>query len=217
MASSATGMKRARSELVTPYEYPSVQIQCPTSKRVRRLSDDRVSDLPTILKSDRDGFTRYEARVQFLSRLQISEATIMNFLQGLGSDFNLFLSILDLNLYQNNILQLLDDFRQRDVPLTTLNITAHAFIIADKSLVLRSFQSAIAHQSWLFGAVNYIANYIFAEDDRISIKVLSGGGVRDILVAEWCKMYNLKTSPVPPQVIFVESQSGKTFLIPYMP
>lgn len=216
MASSATGVKRSRSEVVSVY--PSV-VHNPRQfpKRVRRISDAAPTDLPTILKSDADGFVKFPPRAAFLQSLHIPDAAILGLLQGLASDFRSFLSIIDLNLYQDNIIAIVNDFSARGVSMTTLNIRGHAFTMADKDNVLTSFASFYGHQRWPCDVATYVATHVFQADDRLSINVLSGGGVRDVLIAEWCKTYYTDTSSTPPQVIFVTSSSGRTFLIPFIP
>lgn len=218
MASSAAGVKRPRSEVASVY--PPVMHNSPHfPKRVRRLSlsHPEPADLPTILKSDKDAVAKYQPRAAFLQSLQIPDAAILGLLQGLGSDFRSFLSIIDLNLYQDNILAVVHDFSARGVSMTTLNIRGHAFSMADKDNLLISFASFYGHQRWPCDVATYVAQHVFQGEHRLSINVLSGGGVRDVLIAEWCKTYYTDTSCTPPQVIFVTSSSGRTFLIPFIP
>lgn len=215
MASSATGVKRSRSEVASAY--PTVvhnSRQFP--KRVRRISDTDANDLPTILKSDREGFLKYPARASFLQSLQIPDHTILGLLQGLASDYRSFLSIIDLNIHQTNILAVVNDFAARRVSLTTLNIRGHAFAMAPKADVLKSFASFYGHQRWPCDVAAYVANHVFHAEESLAINVLSGGGVRDILIAEWCRVYHPNNCTTPPQVIFLTSQSGRVFLVPFV-
>lgn len=216
MASSVTGVKRSRSEVVTVHP-PVVLNPRQFPKRMRRISDADISDLTTVLKSDRDGFTKFPARAAFLRSLHIPERAVLGLLQGLNSDFRSFLSIIDLNLYQSNILAVVDDFAARGVSMTTLNIRGHSFSMTDKDNVLTSFASFYGHQRWPCDVATYVAHHVFHQEQRLSINVLSGGGVRDVLIAEWCRTYYADTSATPPQVIFLKSPSGLVFLIPFIP
>lgn len=219
MASSAAGVKRSRSEVVTVFPAVAHNVH-PFAKRIRRTSDHEAAELHAILKSDRDGFQKYGARVAFLKSLSIPDRAILGLLQGLNSDYRSFISIIDLNLYQQNILEIVNDFSERKVSMTTLNIRAHAFCMGEKDGVLASFSSFYGHQRWPCDIATYVAKNVFHSDNNLSIKVLSGGGVRDILITEWCKSYYpwfTSTSVTPPQVIFVTSGSGRNFLIPFLP
>lgn len=216
MASSATGVKRSHSDVVSVL--PPVTLNAHQfPKRVRRISDNDSADLPTILKSDRDGFKKYPARAAFLQSLNIPDISIIGLLQGLGSDFGSFLSIVDLNLYQQNILAVVNDYAARGVSMTTLNIRGHSFCMAAKEDVLKSFASFYGHQRWPCDVASYVAEHVFEAETQLSVTVLSGGGVRDILMAEWCKTYNTVPTTTPPQIIFVTSGSGRVFLIPFLP
>lgn len=197
--------------------YPSVHATHQIHKRIRRLSDARPTDLVAVLKSDRDGLSKYPARAAFLQSLNIPDEAVLGLLKGLGSDFATFLSIIDLNLFQPNIMHIINDFSVRGVPMTTLNIRGHSFCMGDKELILKSFISSYGHQRWPCDVATYVARNIFSSDRRISVNVLSGGGVRDVLISEWCKTYNLTPGCTPPQVMIFNSESGGSFLIPYLP
>lgn len=215
MASSLTGVKRSRSEVVSVYP-PVVQNPRQFPKRLRCVSDVEISDLATVLKSDRDALSKFPARAAFLRSLQIPDHAILGLLQGLASDFRSFLSIIDLNLYQPNILAVVNDFAARGVSMTTLNIRGHAFSMADKDDVLTSFASFYGHQRWPCDVATYVAHHVFQHEQCLSINVLSGGGVRDVLMAEWCRTYFTDTLASPPQVIFLKAPSGRLFLIPFL-
>lgn len=215
MASSTTGVKRTRSEAVIPYTPMVQQPVRQIPKRIRRITDKDIHDVPTILKSDRNGFAKFDARAQFLASLNIPDHAILGLIRGLASDYHAFLSIVDLNVYQANIISVINDFITRSVPLTTLNIRSHAFCMNAKASVLASFESFYGHQRWPCDVATYVANNVFHQEEAISITVLGGGGVRDILITEWCRTY-YTGSATPPQLIVITSRSGRVFLVPFL-
>lgn len=214
MASSTTGVKRSREDALSAL--PIVHNNRQLSKRKRRLCDASPTDLATILKSDCDGLAKYPSRSALLHALGLQDSVVLGLLHGLGQDPSSLLSIIDLNLFQRNVLDVVTDFAARGVSMTTLNIRAHSFCMADKPIVLANFTSFYADKRWSCDVTSYVVKHVFAADDCISISVLAGGGVRDVLIAEWCRLYNISTAMAPPQVIVVRSDSGRVFLIPCM-
>lgn len=214
MATGATGVKRARESEMVMATYSAAHCSRGPVKRVRRISDSHGTDLATILKSDVGGFTKFPARAAFLQSLNISDSTILGLLQGLGSDYTAFLSIIDLNLLQRNVMDVVNDFSARGVSMIELNIRGHSFCMGDKELILKSFASSYRHHRWVCDVSMYVGRNIFAEDTKLSINVLSGGGVRDVLIAEWCAAYKVKRDGSPTQLVFVISETGRRFLIP---
>lgn len=209
MASSATGVKRARE----PQQVLAKPLHHMALKRMRRAG----GDIHAVLKSDVDGFARYVARRQALERLAVPEAVLAGLFRGLGGDAAALLKIVDLNLFQSNVLQVVREYAERGISMTTLNVRGHSFCMADKRAVLANFAAFYGDQRWPCDVATYVANEVFAAEERISISVLSGGGVRDVLIAEWCRMYAVTPGPNPPQLIIVNSEAGRVFLIPFMP
>lgn len=218
---SLTGVKRARAEaevIPVPVYATSMHSRVlATHKRSRRGFDlTSHSDMSNLLQADNPCYDRFSSRMSFIHSLNVSADTVVGLLNGLDSDMRAFLGILDLNLFQTNIMHVVNDYACRGVSMTTLNIRGHSFCMGDRRVVLRSFMSAYGHYSVACDIVNYVADQVFANDTKLSINVLSGGGVRDVLISEWCKMYNITnySSSSPPHIIFVHSQSGRVFLIP---
>ncbi|CAN8070190.1 unnamed protein product [Agarophyton chilense] len=166
-----------------------------------------------LIRSDRDASRRFAARATFLSAFNAPDAAVLGMLPLLGGDDTALLSIIDLNSFQHNIVALINDCTARGVSMTTLNIRGHSFCAADKQMVLTSFTSAYGHHRVACALLHYVAHTLFREHHTMSINLLSGGGVRDVLIAEWCAMYKLKTRRTPPQLMFVHCDA-RVFLLP---
>lgn len=219
------GVKRSRAdagELVsvvppTQFAYPHPAAHHHrVFKRARRLQDQRTptSQLCALLRSDHHANRRYQPRLNFLRTLNAPEPVLLGMLQVLQSDPAALLSIVDLNTHQSSIMAILDDCAAHAVSMTALNVRGHAFCMADKSAVLTSFTSAYGHHRAACELVHYVAHRVFAGYRRLSISVLSGGGVRDVLIADWCAQHKLKTRVTPPHLVLLRCESQRLFLIP---
>ncbi|CDF37835.1 unnamed protein product [Chondrus crispus] len=216
MASSATSLKRPHPDApVSNFPVPNTHLS-PNAKRVRRTVTT-PNTIATILRSDNPVPSKYALRLSFLQSLHIPESAVLGLLQGLSNEAAAFLAIVDLNLYRDNLLQIISDFSNRGVSISTLNVKAHAFIMNEKQGVLNSFKSFYGHQAWPCRVAEYIAGTVFGEETAISINVMSGGGVRDVLIADWCTFYYKTPTPTPPQIILLTAPSGAVFLIPFIP
>jgi hypothetical protein len=186
-------------------------------RRCRGVSLDQV------LKSDGAGFARYAARAAALAALAVPDAVVGRLMAGLGGDPAALLQIVDLNSFAPGVTALLADYATRGVPLAGLGIRGHSFSCADKERVLVNFAGFWAKGEagrWPRDVAAFAAREIFSADACVGITVLSGGGVRDVLLADWCAMYKLGPAHgvrVPPQLIIVSSADGtRSFLIPFI-
>lgn len=166
---------------------------------------------------DAAGFTRYSARREALTNLRVSDAAIARLLAGLGGDRQALLKIIDLNVFAPSVVALLAEYSARGVSVAALNVRAHRFSFADKEIVLASFAAFYSAEQWPKDIASFVARDLFADDRKINIAVLNGGGVRDVLIADWCGMYNVHGPLISPHVIIVTGDSGRSFLIPFLP
>ncbi|PXF46677.1 hypothetical protein BWQ96_03503 [Gracilariopsis chorda] len=219
------GVKRSRADagevisLVAPAQFAHPHAATHhhrVFKRARRLQELRAptSQLSALLRSDPHASRRYQARVAFLRTLAAPEPVLLGMCHLLQSDAAALLSIVDLNTHQSSIMAVLNDCAARAVSMTALNVRGHAFCMADKRPVLTSFTSAYGHHRVACELVHYVAHRVFAGYSRMAISVLSGGGVRDVLIADWCAQHKLKTRVTPPHLIILRCESQRLFLIP---
>jgi hypothetical protein len=177
----------------------------------------RHSSLDAVLRSDVHGFARYAARRATLADRALPDAAVARLLAGLGGDPHTLLRIVDLNVFAPRVSAILAELSTRGAPLATMNVRVHNFSIARKDAVLANFSRACPGDPWLRDVVAFVANDFFPNDHCISLSVLSGGGVRDVLVADWCAMYKIGPGQVPPQLVIVTGESGQNFFVPYQP
>lgn len=206
---AAAGVKRSRAD---------VSVYCPhlAQKRTRRLVS-RVTDVPALLKSDPAGFVAYETRSAVLQALRMDHLHVANLLRILSADVTALLALIDLNACQPAVQGVLNDFASRGVSVTALNIRSHAYCMTDKLQVARSFSNAYGQYASACDVLNFVITNIFVQDTSVSVNVLSGGGVRDVLLAEWCRMYKFGLScDETPNLIIVRSETGHVFLIPFV-
>lgn len=99
-----------------------------------------------------------------------------------------------------------------------LNIQGHSFSLGEKQDIIASFDSFYPSHSWPRDVVRFVANVLFRQDDRISVSIFSGGGIRDILLADWCRLHGISPSGPSPQLIVVTAApSQRTFFVPFTP
>lgn len=166
---------------------------------------------------DPAGFTRYSARRAALVNLRASDASLARLLRGLGDDREALRKIVDLNVCAPAVTGLLADYNARSVSLAALNVRVHRFSLAEKETVLANFAAFYSAEQWPKDVASFVACDLFAEDRKITVTVLSGGGVRDVLIADWCAMYNIRGPLVTPHLIVVTGDSGRSFLVPFLP
>lgn len=63
-----------------------------------------------------------------------------------------------------------------------------------------------------------LAREVFCADRRLEIMVLSGGGVPNVLLADFCRMYGLGIGGAPlPQLVVVPGECGRSSSCPHDP
>lgn len=209
MATGMTaGVKRSRSD---------VPVYCAhlAQKRSRSMSAGAV-DIPSLLKSDVGGFNRFDGRLATLNGLGMEPVHVTSLLRLVSGDANALLALVDLNGYQANVQGVLADFALRGSSITTLNLSSHAFCMADKFQVARAFISANEAHVTACEVLKYVVQHVFAQENSVAIRVLSGSGVRDVLLSDWCRQYKFCAAPEQtPNLVFVTAESGRIFLLPF--
>lgn len=204
MAIGATaGVKRARAD---------VPVYCAhlVTKRSRAATTLPV-DVSKFLRSDGANDVRVEARIRALNAMGLSSTQVVTQMARLVGPASL--ALVDLNIYAPNIAAVLKDFAVVD-----LNMRSHAFSMGDKNEVASSFISTNKQHGFTCELLKFVVNAVFVQENSVSVRVLSGGGVRDILLADWCRTYKFctdKSLNTTPNVIIVMAESGRSFLIPF--
>ena len=213
------GVKRGRclSEASTPMSTPaySGNAHVLSVKRTRRISS-APADMSLLLRSDIHGNVRFESRLSVLSSLAMDAIGASNLLRVLGCDNTALLALLDLNACRANVAAILADFDARAVPLTALNIRAHMYTMNEKIAVLRSFAVLYGEFADMCDVLRHVVVNVFQQDTAVSVCVLTGGGVRDVLLAEWCRCYAFcQNATSTPNLVVLRTESGNMFLLPF--
>lgn len=208
MASGATaGVKRSRADVPAYCAHLA-------PKRLRPQSALAV-DVPALLKSDVGGFSRVAGRLATLNALGVDAAHVGQLLRLVDGDASALLALVDLNSCQPGVQGVLAAFAARGSPITTLNITSHAFCMADKFQVARAFAAAYGANATACGVLEFVVQHVFAQDNSVAVRVLAGGGVRDVLLVDWCRRYGFcPGAREAPKLVFVTAESGRSFLLP---
>ena len=222
---SILATKRRLSELDGPTATGTVSQTCRSdmtrsSKRARHVpcSSTQTLDISTLLQSDNHGFKLSSQRHALLASLGFTDSDISALFQGLNSNISAFLMIIDVNLWKDNVMNIVGDYAVRGVPLVRLNIQGHSFSLGPKRVVIAAFDAFYPCHTWPREVLRFVAGVLFKDDHLISVSIFSGGGIRDILLADWCRLHNISSSGPPPQLIVITaSPSNRTFFVPFIP
>lgn len=146
----------------------------------------------------------------------VPDAVFSRLLAGLGGDAAALRRIADANLAAPAVASLLSG----GVDLAALNVRVHAFSPARPERVLAAYAGFYAGEPWARDVAAFVAREVFAGAPTLAIQVLSGGGVRDVLLADLCRRYDMAAGCAPPpHLILVSSPdvARPPFLIPYVP
>lgn len=223
------GRKRGRDDFVTPTT-PTPPIAAPASSSIVQPQALPVSSLlacpkrrrrsntiDALLKTDGLNAQRYQARTTMLMSLNATDAALSRLLEGLNGNVDALLRVFDLNVAVTPALALIHDCSARGVSLTTLNVRAHSFSMSDKETVLARFAGAFRDERWLRDIIFFVAKEFFTHEREISIVALAGGGVRDVLFADWCAAYGLRNASPAPTIVIVTDRNGRAFGVPFYP
>lgn len=206
MASAATqGLKRRRADVSSAYYAGHL-----VTKRSRAATPLPV-DVSMFLRSDGANDVRVEARIRALDAMGLSSVQVIAQMARLVGPASL--TLVDLNVYAPNIAAVLKDFAVVD-----LNMRSHAFCMGDKNVVASSFINNNKSHTFTCELLKFVITSVFAQENSVSVRVLSGGGVRDVLLADWCRTYKFCTDPAvnaTPNIVIVTAESGRSFIIPF--
>jgi hypothetical protein len=186
----------------------------PASKRRCRAA----ATLDGALRStDAAGPARYAARRAALA--PTPDAVFSRLLAGLGGDARALLRIVDANVAAEGVGRVLADARARGAGLAAIGVRTHAFVMGEKDGVLAAYAGFYSGEAWARDVATFVAREVFCGERCVEITVLSGGGVRDVLLADFCRMYGIVAGAAPPPhlVVVTGGGSGRSFLIPYVP
>lgn len=207
MATGATaGVKRSRSD---------VPVYCAhlAAKRSRAAPALPV-DVGALLRSDgADGF-RFESRARTLDMTGLDSGKL-SLLHRLVE--GAILALIDLNVHSSSVSSILEDFTRRGASVVDLNIRSHAYCMGDKNDIARAFISGNQQYGLVCDVLKFVVSQLFAQENTVALRVLSGGGVRDVLLADWCRQFKFCTAAnaPTPNVVIVTAESGRTFMIPF--
>lgn len=215
MASGATaGVKRARSEV---HVYNAHMV----TKRMRAAAA-LPCDLGALVTSDGALAGRVEMRARTLEALGV-DACSLGALSAIVGGTGSLLALVDLNAHAPGVASVLADFAARGASVVDLNIRSHAYCMGDKHSIARAFAAAHPEVPLACDVLHFAVTHLFAQDCAVSVRVMSGGGVRDVLFADWCRKYHFCTgvgmaagsTPPTPNVAIVTGEGGRIFLIPF--
>lgn len=206
MATGVTaGVKRSRGDMPVYASHLSAK-RCRSTKPL-------PCDVNALLRSDGrlgDDY-KVEQRARCLDALNISGECITALANLVG---NATLALVDLNANSTSVKSTLREFSVVD-----LNIRSHAYCMGSKNEVGNAFLAAtnINNSMQLAREVfKFTLDVLFAQENSVSVQVLSGGGVRDVLLADWCRQYKFCTHHEnTPNVVIISAEGGRTFLIPF--
>ncbi len=204
MATGATaGVKRSRAD---------VPAYCGhlVTKRSRATTPLPV-DVSKFLRSDGATDVCVEARIRALDAMGLSTVQVVTQMARLVGPASL--ALVDLNVYAPNIAAVLRDFAVVD-----LNMRSHAYCMGDKNVIASAFIGAHKEQGFVCELLKFVVGVVFAQENSVAVRVLSGGGVRDVLLADWCRTYKFCTDRsfnATPNVVIVTAENGRSFLIPF--
>lgn len=159
----------------------------------------------------------YAARRDALARTGASDAVFARLLAGLDGDVRAFLRIVDANVARAGVEGVLEDCRVRGVDLARIGVRAHSFCVGDKAEVLAAYGGFYGEERWPRDVASFVAKDVLGDERRVGIVVLSGGGVRDVLMADFCRAYGITARRVPMHLVVVTGESGKSFMVPFVP
>lgn len=184
----------------------------------RNAEDEPLSrlDVHALLKSDRFGFERYGGRCEVLHRLNLSEEASKRLFTAVGCDVTAFLKVIDLNQLWRNLKRLFDDMEQRSIALHTMNVKSCAISPSENHAWLLTTSDRRVDDAQTRSLTEAVMQYVFPSHAKVGVSIMYGGGVRDILLADWCRAYNLTpTVWASPAFLIINAQpTDQTFLIP---
>mmetsp|Transcript_7772 Transcript_7772/g.23510 ORF Transcript_7772/g.23510 Transcript_7772/m.23510 type:complete len:226 (-) Transcript_7772:137-814(-) len=173
-------------------------------------------DICAVLRADINGYARYEGRCGVLERLGMSEECAKRMYVGSNCNIGAFLKVVDVNQLQQNLSALFYKLELKGVRLHTINVKSFTISASDNRRWLldtgfRRVDDAISRVL----TANAVES-LFAPHEKVGMSILYGSGVRDVLLTDWCRAYNLVGHkwPNPTVIVLTSRTTGKTFLVP---
>lgn len=211
MATAATaGVKRARTD---------APVYCAhlAPKRVRAALPNTV-DCATLLSGDGAPAARVELRARALEMLGVSPAALSLLLAAVRGGLAALRALVDLNVAAPGVAAVLADFQTRGASVVDLNISSHVYCMNDKHTVARAFLASHEEHALACHVLEVVVSSVFAQESSVACRVLSGGGVRDVLLADWCRAYGFCSpgaNASTPNLVILTAEGGRSFLIPF--
>lgn len=213
MATAATaGVKRTRGD---------VPVYCGhlATKRARGAAPLPVDNaMHLLLRADGASPARVDARTRALDAAGVTPGALAQLLRIVHGDTRALLALVDLNARAPAVRSVLGDMAARGASVVDLNIRSHAYCTANKATVARAFLASHEQHTLACGVLRFAVTSVFAGEHAVAVRVLSGGGVRDVLLADWCRAYDFCPVSNPcsvPNLVIITAENGRAFLVPF--